>query len=127
MKVTAWGCDRDTKRDEGQRNAVEKRTSLVHLPSWRRYTKQLLGAWDCATGLVAKGLPALLGGVEVDHPGRPHSLQAAERRRHLLWDLKEGRKLHLSRDGGWPSREEGRAGANALRLLDLGYSRLRAE
>ena len=68
MKVTAWGCDRDTKRDEGQRNAVEKRTSLVHLPSWRRYTKQLLGAWDCATGLVAKGRPALLGGVEVDHP-----------------------------------------------------------
>lgn len=53
----------------GQQNAVEKRTSLVHLPSWRLYAKQLLGAWDCATGLVAKGLPALLGGGgDRDHP-----------------------------------------------------------
>lgn len=52
----------------GQRSAVEKRPSSVHLPSWCLYTRQLLGAWDCATGLVAKGLLPYGEGVEVDHP-----------------------------------------------------------
>lgn len=52
----------------GQRSDVGKRPSLVHAPSWCLYTRQLLGAWDCATGLVTKGLLPCWEGVEVDHP-----------------------------------------------------------
>ena len=57
-----WGCDCDTKSDKRAAECRRKAPFTGSLAQGRLHTRQLLGAWDCATGLVAKGpLPSREG------------------------------------------------------------------